>query len=210
MTTLGTDVRIPLALSASADENSIVVELDDGRQLTVPIAWYPSRVVACDGDDETSPMARRLIGRGPEGARALRRRVAVEEDVRACACADRRQGAPGYESIPGLVISAIRPCAQANPAPLKRSSSRTASAASRSRSPGISRSLSRAPTCAVVEPLAPPASTADARAGKLTRLTSGADRDGDARLLRGGAHGMALSRETDALHDARWEEAVAI
>ena len=90
MTTLGTDVRIPLALSASADENSIVVELDDGRQLTVPIAWYPRLLHATDVERANI----RLIGRG-EGLHW----PDVEEDVSVAALIE---GKRSFESPASL------------------------------------------------------------------------------------------------------------
>ena len=59
MTTLTLNSE-PLALDVSIGENSIVVDLDDGRTLSVPIAWFPRLRKA------TEPQRKnwRLLGRG--------------------------------------------------------------------------------------------------------------------------------------------------
>ncbi len=35
------DLTLPAAVSVSLGDDSLVVELSDGRSITVPLAWYP-------------------------------------------------------------------------------------------------------------------------------------------------------------------------
>jgi hypothetical protein len=60
MTTLGTELREALAESVTATEDSLVVELADGRTITVPLAWFPRLAHAAP----TERVNCRLIGRG--------------------------------------------------------------------------------------------------------------------------------------------------
>ena len=60
MATSETELRAPLALAVSIDDEKLTVDLDDGRTIAVPLAWYPRLVHA-------SPAERtnfRLVGRG--------------------------------------------------------------------------------------------------------------------------------------------------
>lgn len=41
MTTSGTELREALALTVTASDDSLVVDLADGRTITVPLAWFP-------------------------------------------------------------------------------------------------------------------------------------------------------------------------
>ena len=41
MSTLAIEIRIALAQSVSITEDSLIVDLDDGRTISVPLAWFP-------------------------------------------------------------------------------------------------------------------------------------------------------------------------
>ena len=41
MATLAVKMDVPHAVSVFIDENTLTVELDDGRTVSVPVAWYP-------------------------------------------------------------------------------------------------------------------------------------------------------------------------
>ncbi len=60
MNTLKTEPREVLAQSVSATEDTLTVELRDGRTVSVPIAWYPR--LSHGSDSERSDW--RLIGEG--------------------------------------------------------------------------------------------------------------------------------------------------
>jgi hypothetical protein len=60
MTTSPGEVRRALAHSVTVTDETLVVELDDGRTLTVPAAWFPR--LAHGSAAERAPW--RLIGRG--------------------------------------------------------------------------------------------------------------------------------------------------
>ena len=60
MNTLITEPREVLAQSVSATEDTLTVELRDGRTVSVPIAWYPR--LSHGSDSERSDW--RLIGDG--------------------------------------------------------------------------------------------------------------------------------------------------
>jgi hypothetical protein len=53
-------VRAPQVLTASVSESAIAVELEDGRSLAVPLAWYPRLMNATESERTTF----RIIGRG--------------------------------------------------------------------------------------------------------------------------------------------------
>ena len=60
MSTLVTQIELPLATKVETDDNTLIVMLDDGRTVSVPLAWYPRLLHA-------SPRERgnwRLIGGG--------------------------------------------------------------------------------------------------------------------------------------------------
>lgn len=41
MTTLAVNMKIPNAYSVSVTDDTLTVELDDGRTISAPLAWYP-------------------------------------------------------------------------------------------------------------------------------------------------------------------------
>jgi hypothetical protein len=41
MSTLGTELKEALAQSVSVSDDSLIVELADGRMIAVPLAWFP-------------------------------------------------------------------------------------------------------------------------------------------------------------------------
>jgi hypothetical protein len=41
MSTLANEIRIALVQYVSVTEDSLVLDLDDGRTISVPLAWYP-------------------------------------------------------------------------------------------------------------------------------------------------------------------------
>ena len=46
MTTLAHDIEVIRAVSVRFSESSLVVELADGRSISVPLSWYPRLVYA--------------------------------------------------------------------------------------------------------------------------------------------------------------------
>ena len=60
MNTLALEIRIPEALNASLTDDTLSVDLSDGRSISVPIAWFPRLLHA--SEQERSNW--RLIGRG--------------------------------------------------------------------------------------------------------------------------------------------------
>jgi hypothetical protein len=60
MSTSTTEIRLPQAMRVSVTEDSLVVDLADGRTLSVPLAWYPRLLHGAP--EERSNW--RLIGRG--------------------------------------------------------------------------------------------------------------------------------------------------
>jgi hypothetical protein len=55
-----TIVHLPLAMSASVTDDTLTVELSDGRSVSVPLAWYP-RLLYASGEDR---LKWRLIAQG--------------------------------------------------------------------------------------------------------------------------------------------------
>jgi hypothetical protein len=41
MNTLAVEIRMALAQSVSVTDDSLIVDLDDGRTISVPLAWFP-------------------------------------------------------------------------------------------------------------------------------------------------------------------------
>ncbi len=41
MNTLAIEIRVPEALSVSLTDDTLSVDLSDGRSISVPIAWFP-------------------------------------------------------------------------------------------------------------------------------------------------------------------------
>ena len=60
MTILAVKMDVPNAVSVLIDEDTLTVELDDGRTVSVPVAWYPRLLHA--SKEERSNW--RLIGKG--------------------------------------------------------------------------------------------------------------------------------------------------
>jgi len=60
MNTLAVEIRIPEALNVTLTDDTLSVDLSDGRSISVPIAWFPRLLYA--SEQERSNW--RLIGRG--------------------------------------------------------------------------------------------------------------------------------------------------
>lgn len=60
MTSLAAELRCPVAVHVSMTDDSLVVDLSDGRTLSVPIAWFPRLLHATLAERRNW----RLIGRG--------------------------------------------------------------------------------------------------------------------------------------------------
>lgn len=60
MSTLATEIEIPYALGVQTTEDTLGVELSDGRTISVPIEWYP-RLLHGSCNEKNNW---RLIGRG--------------------------------------------------------------------------------------------------------------------------------------------------
>ena len=60
MTTLAVEIEIPDAKNVTVTDDTLSVELSDGRTISVPIAWYPRLSHAKPNEREKW----RLIGRG--------------------------------------------------------------------------------------------------------------------------------------------------
>ena len=60
MSSSTTEIRIPFALSATLTDDALMVDLSDGRSISVPLAWYPRLVHGSPGERDHW----RLIGQG--------------------------------------------------------------------------------------------------------------------------------------------------
>ena len=60
MNTLAIDIVIPAAESVTVTNDTLAVELSDGRSISVPLAWFPRLVHATPAERKNW----RLIGRG--------------------------------------------------------------------------------------------------------------------------------------------------
>jgi hypothetical protein len=60
MTTLAIEIKVPAVENASVTEDTLSVDLSDGRTVSVPTAWYP-RLLHATADERKKW---RLIGRG--------------------------------------------------------------------------------------------------------------------------------------------------
>ncbi len=60
MTSSRTEIQIPLARDVKLTEDTLAVDLEDGRTLVVPLAWYPRLVHGTRAEREHWE----LIGRG--------------------------------------------------------------------------------------------------------------------------------------------------
>jgi hypothetical protein len=60
MNTLAVDIRIPEALNVLLTDDTLSVDLSDGRSISVPIAWFPRLLHSTEQERNNW----RLIGRG--------------------------------------------------------------------------------------------------------------------------------------------------
>ena len=60
MTTSATDLVVPAATAVSIDDDTVVIELADGRTISAPLAWYPRLLHATQAERASAC----LIGRG--------------------------------------------------------------------------------------------------------------------------------------------------
>ena len=60
MNTLAVEIRIPEALDVSLTDDTLSVDLSDGRSISVPIAWFPRLLHSTEQERNNW----RLIGRG--------------------------------------------------------------------------------------------------------------------------------------------------
>ena len=60
MNTLAIEIRIALARSVSVTDDSLIVDLDDGRTISAPCAWFP-RLLHGTAEERNNW---RLIGKG--------------------------------------------------------------------------------------------------------------------------------------------------
>jgi hypothetical protein len=60
MNTLAVDIRLPEALNVSLTDDTLSVDLSDGRSISVPIAWFP-RLMHSSAKERNNW---RLIGKG--------------------------------------------------------------------------------------------------------------------------------------------------
>ena len=60
MNTLAVEIRIPEALNVSLTDDTLSVDLSDGRSISAPIAWFPRLLHSSEQERNNW----RLIGRG--------------------------------------------------------------------------------------------------------------------------------------------------
>jgi hypothetical protein len=60
MNTLAVEIRIPEALDVSLTDDTLSVDLSDGRSISVPIAWFPRLLHSTEQERNNW----RLIGKG--------------------------------------------------------------------------------------------------------------------------------------------------
>ena len=60
MNTLAVEIRIPEALDVSLTDDTLSVDLSDGRSISVPIAWFPRLLHSSEQERNNW----RLIGKG--------------------------------------------------------------------------------------------------------------------------------------------------
>ena len=60
MNTLAIEIRIPDALNVSLTDDTLSVDLSDGRSISIPIAWFPRLLHSTEQERNNW----RLIGRG--------------------------------------------------------------------------------------------------------------------------------------------------
>jgi len=60
MNTLAVEIRIPVALNVLLTDDTLSVDLSDGRSISVPIAWYPRLLHSTEQERNNC----RFIGKG--------------------------------------------------------------------------------------------------------------------------------------------------
>ena len=60
MNTLAVEIRVPEALNVSLTDDTLSVDLSDGRSISVPIAWFPRLLHSTEHERNNW----RLIGKG--------------------------------------------------------------------------------------------------------------------------------------------------
>ena len=60
MNTLAVEIRVPEALNVALTDDTLSVDLNDGRSISVPIAWFPRLLHSTEQERNNW----RLIGRG--------------------------------------------------------------------------------------------------------------------------------------------------
>ena len=60
MNTLAVEIRVPEALNVSLTDDTLSVDLNDGRSISVPIAWFPRLLHSTEQERNNW----RLIGKG--------------------------------------------------------------------------------------------------------------------------------------------------
>ena len=60
MNTLAVEIRVPEALDVSLTDDTLSVDLSDGRSISVPIAWFPRLLHSTEQERNNW----RLIGKG--------------------------------------------------------------------------------------------------------------------------------------------------
>jgi len=60
MNTLAVEIRVPEALNVSLTDDTLSVDLSDGRSISVPIAWFPRLLHSSEQERNNW----RLIGKG--------------------------------------------------------------------------------------------------------------------------------------------------
>ena len=90
MTTLAVEIDIPHAVHVMVDDNTLTVDLDDGRTVSVPVAWYPRLFYASKNERENW----RLIGKG-HGIRW----EAIDEDISVAGIVAGRRSGESQKSL---------------------------------------------------------------------------------------------------------------
>jgi hypothetical protein len=111
-------MELPLARSARVTQDTLHVDLDDGRTISVPLAWYP-RLLHATAEERKSW---RLIGKG----RGIRWET-IDEDISVDGVLAGRRSAESQASLKKWLASR-RPAA---PPPAQRSPGGTKSAGRR-------------------------------------------------------------------------------
>ena len=60
MSTLAVEIQVPKAVNVSITEDTLIVDLNDGRTISVPLAWFP-RLLHATSEERSNW---KLIGRG--------------------------------------------------------------------------------------------------------------------------------------------------